>query len=160
MRSNEYISQEIESTNFTILYICARVFLPSFYTNLALISMFCTTDGPARILPPFLSFYFPPLQVFMLEHVATGIVRESACGGGTQEDRSTKIFGRVRVWTQATCMVGERFIHCAMPSVLKFELSLNRTINFSLWLKTTRSRDPNLHLNSSASYNEGPMCTL
>ena len=34
---------------------------------------------------------------------------------GTQEDRSTINFGRVRVWTPATFVAGECYIHYAMP---------------------------------------------
>ena len=47
----------------------------------------------------------------------TGIVRkrESAHGGGTQEDRSTVNFGLVLVQTLAACVPGKCFIFCAMP---------------------------------------------
>ena len=43
-------------------------------------------------------FLPPTRQVFMLEHVTTGIARERVhMAGGTREDMSTKIFGHVRV---------------------------------------------------------------
>ena len=53
----------------------------------------------------------------MLEHVTTGIVceRESAHGGGTQEDMSTMNFGHVWVLTQAASVAGQCFVHCDMP---------------------------------------------
>ena len=47
---------------------------------------------------------------------ALNILRESGKGGGVPwEDRSTKIFDRIRVWTPAACVAGKFFIHCAMP---------------------------------------------
>ena len=64
--------------------------------------VFCPSDGVTRILPWFLSFYLPPCQVLMLEHVTTGLVIERL--PVAPEDRSFKIFGCVRVWTPAACV--------------------------------------------------------
>ena len=57
----------------------------------------CLTDGTARIFTRIPLFLPPPSQVFTLERMTTGIVRESAHGGGTREDRSTINFGHVQV---------------------------------------------------------------
>ena len=54
-------------------------------------------------------------QVFMLKYVTTGILRESAHGRGTRENRSPINFGSVWVQTLAACVPGECFIHFAMP---------------------------------------------
>ena len=60
-------------------------------------------------------------HVFKLEHMMTGIVcvRESACGRGTWEDRSNKIFGHVWVENPAAWVAGECFIHWALASTEK-----------------------------------------
>ena len=50
-----------------------------------------------------LSLFTSPVTNIHAGAPYTGIVRESACGGGTQEDWSNQIFGRVRVKTQAIC---------------------------------------------------------
>ena len=56
----------------------------------------------------------------------TGIVRESAYGGGTLEDRSTINFGGACVQAPDACEAAECFIHCAMPLGLlaRFQNSL------------------------------------
>ena len=67
--------------------------------------MFCHRDGAARILPQFHCFYLH-CDVFMLEYMMTGIVRERECTWrGTWEDRCTKIIGFVWVRTQAACII-------------------------------------------------------
>ena len=59
-------------------------------------------------------FYLPP-SIHAVARDSRHCVRESACGRGTQENRSTKIFGHVRVRTLSACMADECFIHCARP---------------------------------------------
>ena len=74
----------------------------------------------------FATIYFifpPPWQVFMLDHVAAGIVRERECmRQDTRDDRRTINFGRVRVQILATCMAGKCSIHCAMSLGLLSEV--------------------------------------
>ena len=60
--------------------------------------------------------FLPPLlQVFTLEQVTTGIVRKSAHGRSTQEDRGIIRLGHVRVRTPGAYVASKCFIHCAMP---------------------------------------------
>ena len=75
-----------------------RNFFAPFLPFIALISVFCLTDGTARKLQDY-SLFTSLIQLFTLEHMKTGIVRESAHGRGTREDCSTVNFGRVRAWT-------------------------------------------------------------
>ena len=77
--------------------------------------MFRPIDEAARIFTTILLFLPPMWRVFMLEHLMIGIVRESVHGWITKEDRSTKIFGHVRVQTPTSWVAGESFFHRAMP---------------------------------------------
>ena len=75
MRTNDRSWLRIWSGQFLF-----HIFYP-FLANIALISVFCLTDGAVRILPQFPLILPPWWQVFTLERVMTDIVRESACGG-------------------------------------------------------------------------------
>ena len=84
-------------------------------TYIGLVSVFRLTDGTARILPWFLSFYLPS-DKYSRWSTQWQALRERECTWwGTQEDRSTINFGCVQVQTPAACAAGKCFIHCAMP---------------------------------------------
>ena len=53
-------------------------------------------------------------------------VRESAHGGGTQEDRRTIKFGHLQVRTPATCVPGLCFIHYEMPLNIDFTFTFHK----------------------------------
>ena len=73
--------------------------------------MFHFTDGTARILPQYLSFFTSPVtSIHTIARDDRHCVRES---GVTLEDRSTIHFGCVWVQTPAACVPGQCFIHCA-----------------------------------------------
>ena len=71
-----------------------------------------------------------------MEHLMTGIVREIAhLAGGNQEDRSTRNFGHVQVWTPAACVPGEcpsgtkRWINPKkMPGLGQFKKNKNQSL--------------------------------
>ena len=80
--------------------------------------MFRLTDGGARILPQFLSFYLPHDNVTIIHAGARDnrhCERENACGGVPKRKGALKVFGRIKVQTLAVCVAGECFTHCAMP---------------------------------------------
>ena len=69
----------------------------------------------------------PPRQVFTLEHMATGIVRERVYTAEVPKRIGAliiflelkKIFEIIRVHTLAACVTGGCFIYCAMPLMQK-----------------------------------------
>ena len=56
------------------------------------------------------------------------IVRERVHKAGTQEEKSTKILGCVRVQATAACMAVKCFIHCAMPLRLPRTIIINQLV--------------------------------
>ena len=80
-----------------------------FRPYIALISVFCPTDGAARILPWFHSFYLPNDKYSPWCTCRNALCeRESAHGGGTWEDRSTINFGRYKTIFLLSNEVGDQ----------------------------------------------------
>ena len=71
----------------------------TFLPSLTLISVFCLTNGTARILPQFLSFTSPVTSIDAGAHDNKLCERESACGVVPERIGALKIFGRIRVQT-------------------------------------------------------------
>ena len=97
--------------------VYARDIFTPFLTYITLIFVFCLTDDAARILPWILSFYLPSDKM-NTEGMTTGIVREresARVAGKPERIGALEMFGLIQFWTQAACMAGNCFIHCAMP---------------------------------------------
>ena len=103
--------------NVLIKWLTSHKFSTPFLSFITLLTLFCLTDGPARILPWFLSFCLPCDKYSCWSTWRKALLdRESAYGEGTQEDRSTINFGHAQVRTPSACVPIKCFIHVLCPS--------------------------------------------
>ena len=73
-----------------VIILLKSKFLYPFPLNIALISVFCLTDGTAKILAQFLSFYLPCDKYSYWSEWQQALKERECMWGGTWKDRSTK----------------------------------------------------------------------